>query len=81
MIKVFSQPGCGPCVSVISALRRAGMEPGVLDISVDHEARGKIADLGYTGTPVIYVSPDDHWQGMRPDRLKQLINEHKKVAA
>lgn len=81
MIKVFSQPGCGPCVSVISALRRAGIEPGVVDISVDIEGREFIAGLGYTGTPVIYVSPEVHWQGMQADRLRALINEYKEVAA
>lgn len=81
MIKVFSQPGCGPCVSVISAMRRAGIEPVVLDISVDQEARGEIADLGYTGTPVIYIDPDNHWQGMQADRLRALINDYKEVAA
>lgn len=80
-IKVFSQPGCGPCVSVISALRRAGIEPDVVDISVDIEGREFIADLGYTGTPVVYIDPDNHWQGMQADRLKALINEYKEVAA
>lgn len=80
MIKVFSQPGCGPCVSVVSALRRGGVEPDVVDISVDIEGREFIAELGYTGTPVIYVGPDDHWQGMQADRLRTLIKEHQQAA-
>ena len=81
MITLYSQPGCGPCMGVERTLNRAQVPYTVKDISTDTEAREFIAGLGYTGTPVIYGGPDDHWQGNRPDQLKTLIATLKEVAA
>ena len=28
--------------------------------------------LGYLATPVVYVSPTQHWSGFRPDRVGRI---------
>lgn len=83
-ITLYSQPSCGPCVAIGSALKRKEIPYTPADISVDDQAREFIAGLGYTGTPVIHVRTETgsyHWQGMNTDRLNKLIKTVKEQAA
>lgn len=54
------------------ALKRAGvLDLTIVDISEDAEARDYVMSLGYLQAPVV-VTPDTHWSGFRPDRIKAL---------
>lgn len=47
----------------------AGRNYVAIDVTQDSEARDYIMSLGYLAAPVVYISPDEHWSGFRPDRL------------
>lgn len=71
-ITVFSQPGCGPCISVKTHLKRAGVGFEVRDITKDDEAAETVRQLGYLGTPVT-VAGDMHAYGYRRDWLDRVV--------
>lgn len=70
---VFSQSGCQPCRGTIRLLDQLGVEYEVRDVREDPAAEAVVRDLGYNGTPVVVTSTGKHWQGHRPDRIKELI--------
>lgn len=72
MVTVYSKPGCQPCRLTTQTLDAKGIEFEVKDVTEDPEAEATVRSLGYLGVPVVVVSPTDHWQGLRPDRLATL---------
>lgn len=50
-------------------INKAGRNYVAIDVTQDSEARDYIMSLGYLAAPVVYISPDEHWSGFRPDRL------------
>ena len=71
-IIVYTKPACVQCNAVFRVLDKMGLQYRSVDISTDPEARGYVMALGYLQAPVVYVGPDNHHSGFRPDRLKAL---------
>lgn len=71
-VTLYSQPGCGPCAAVKSALKRYDIDHTVVNIREDEEAMSRLVKLGYQGTPVVETSDGDHWYGFDMDRIKKL---------
>ena len=70
---VYTKPNCVQCTATFKALDKAGITYAKVDISVDAEARDYVMALGYLQAPVV-VAGDDHWSGLRPDRIKAAGN-------
>ena len=71
-ITVYTKPACVQRNATFRALKRAGvLDLTIVDISEDAEARDYVMSLGYLQAPVV-VTPDTHWSGFRPDRIKAL---------
>jgi glutaredoxin-like protein NrdH len=72
-ITVYSKPACPACVGTKRYLAKAALNFVEVDISADPEAAALVAELGYTQAPVV-VAGDQHWSGLRPDRIQALAN-------
>lgn len=68
---LYTQPGCGPCVGVKTALERMGVDFDIRDIRTDEAAYQRVTQLGYTGTPVV-EHPTGHFKGFDPEKLEEL---------
>jgi glutaredoxin-like protein NrdH len=73
IVTVFTKPGCPPCDATKSKLDKHGVEYKVRDVTTDPEAKARVQELGYLGTPVVECG-DVHWQGFSPDKCKQLAD-------
>ncbi len=73
-IKVFSKPACPGCFGTAHYLRKAGLEYDMIDITQDLEAAEYVASLGYKQTPVVVVSPDEHWSGLHIEKIMALAS-------
>jgi glutaredoxin-like protein NrdH len=73
-IIVYTKPACVQCDAVFRALDKMDIEYRRVDISADPEAREYVMALGYLQAPVVYVGPDHHFAGFKPDRLQALAN-------
>ena len=71
-ITVYTKPACVQCNMTYKALDKAGITYDIVDITTDDAARDYVMSLGYLQAPVVIVSPDNHWSGFSPDRIKQL---------
>jgi glutaredoxin-like protein NrdH len=71
-VTVYSKPGCQPCKATYRALDKAGITYTSIDITQVEGATEEVAALGYQGVPVVKVG-DDHWNGLRPEKLKELM--------
>ena len=71
-ITVYTKPACPQCNAVFRTLDKMGVEYHRVDISTDPEAREYVMALGYLQAPVVYIGPDNHFSGFRPDRLRAL---------
>lgn len=72
-IIVLTQPGCGPCVGVKSALKRGGVEYREVNIREDERAVKWMMEQGYTGTPVI-IDGDDHFDLGEPEKMRSVAS-------
>ena len=70
-ITLYSQPGCGPCVGVERALDSLGVPYEIRNVREDEEAAARVAELGYTGTPVV-EHPNGHFKGFDVAELEKL---------
>ena len=68
-ITVYTKPPCVQCGATVKALEKAGIAYQKIDVTDNAEAREYVMSLGYLATPVVYVSPTQHWSGFRPDRV------------
>lgn len=74
MVVVYSKPGCQPCRMTKKVLESQGVPFEEKDVTADPEALRTVQALGYLGVPVVVASPENHWQGLDPDRLKGLAS-------
>lgn len=72
MVTLYSKPGCPPCVQTKARLKQKGIEYNEFDVTQDDAALRYVKALGYTGVPVVVVSPSDHWVGFDADRIDSL---------
>lgn len=68
MIKVYTSPGCGPCVAVKHAMRSRGV-PFTEVNAREPEAQAYLEGLGYQGVPVTVCPDGQHWHGMDSERI------------
>jgi glutaredoxin-like protein NrdH len=73
VVIVLTQPGCGPCVGVKSALKRGGVEYREVNIREDERAVKWMMEQGYTGTPVI-IDGDDHFDLGEPEKMRSVAS-------
>ena len=71
-ITVYTKPACVQCDATCRALEKAGVSYDKIDVTQNAEAREYVMSLGYLATPVVYVSPDQHWSGFRPDLVGRI---------
>ena len=71
-ITVYTKPACVQCDATCRALEKAGFSYDKIDVTQNAEAREYVMSLGYLATPVVYVSPTQHWSGFRPDRVGRI---------
>lgn len=50
---------------------KAGLTYTKVDVTQDAHAAEFVSDLGYKQAPVVYVDPERHWSGFRPDLIKE----------
>jgi glutaredoxin len=79
-VTLYTQPGCGPCVAVKSALKRYGIDHTIINVREDEAAMSRLIELGYQGTPVTETADGEHWYGLNMDRIKNLAEVTIKVA-
>lgn len=73
MITLYTKPGCQPCRLTKARLEDYGIAHQVVDVTQDADAFRHVTEtLGYQGVPVVYVDDQNHWHGLRPDRLQAL---------
>lgn len=79
LVQLYSQPSCGPCTALKSALKAAGVEFDEVDITAEENASAGefLRDKGYQGTPVVIAFNDEggiemQWHGFHIDRVKEL---------
>jgi glutaredoxin-like protein NrdH len=70
-ITVYSKPACVQCKATYRYLDKAGLEYDVIDISQDAESHDLVTSLGYSSAPVV-VAGEEHWSGLRIDRIAAL---------
>jgi glutaredoxin-like protein NrdH len=68
-ITVYTKSECVQCDATFRTLDKAGISYKTIDVTENAEAQEHVRGLGYLATPVVYVSPTEHWSGFRPDRL------------
>lgn len=74
MFTIYSQPNCGPCIGLISGLKRRGIPHSVVDIRTDAAGRERMERLGGTGTPfTVNEETGMSWQGVYPDRYTTTV--------
>lgn len=72
-LTVYTTPGCVQCRMTISTFTRAGIEPQVIDLNENPEAREWVTnDLGYSQAPIVTFG-EEHWSGLRPDNIAATV--------
>ncbi|MGQ5692102.1 glutaredoxin family protein [Rhodococcus erythropolis] len=79
-VTVYTKPGCPPCDATKRKLDKLGVSYEARDVTTDPEAKARVQELGYLGTPVVEYG-ETHWQGFSPDKCKQLADNLAKDAA
>ena len=72
MVTVFSKNNCFPCRITKEQLEKLGVPFKVERVDENPEAMDQIKELGYLQVPVV-VTPDGHWSGLQPDKIKALV--------
>ena len=73
MIKVYTSPTCQPCRLTKQYLDRGNIAYETIDIAENPAAVSEIAAMGYRQVPVVVVTPEEHWNGFRPDLMRNLL--------
>lgn len=72
MVTLYSKSDCQPCRLTARALNAKGIEFREEKVDESPEALARIKELGYLQAPVVFVSEDNHWSGLQPDKINQL---------
>ncbi len=67
-LTVYSNEGCVQCTATLRALRDAGIDFEVVDLSTDPEALARLKAAGFLQAPVVETA-DQSWSGFRPDMI------------
>ena len=81
-VKLYSQPGCGPCVATKNWLEANEVDFVEVDVRKDEEAFNAIVDRGFNGTPVVSVNDfETSWAGFDTEKLSTLIDDEEEEDA
>lgn len=69
MITIYTNPGCGPCRSLIKAADQLNIAYTIKP-AADHTTY--LEELGHTQAPAVVAETGEHFSGFRPDQLRQL---------
>lgn len=69
---VYTKNGCMPCKMTMKKMDKAGIDYTTVNMDETPEAIDYIKGLGHMSAPVVVASKDDHWSGLRPDRIEEL---------
>lgn len=69
---IYTKSDCQPCRLTKAALARKGITFTERNVEEDPDAYAEVKALGYLAVPVV-VTEDDHWQGLRPDKIAALV--------
>lgn len=69
---VYSKPACVQCDATYRALDKKGIEYDTINLPDDPEALAFVRGLGHLSAPVVYINPELHWSGYRPDAIDAL---------
>ncbi|OBJ40276.1 hypothetical protein A5630_25330 [Mycolicibacterium mucogenicum] len=69
------------CKLIIGKLRKAGIDPAIIDITKDEGAEAFVKELGALGVPVVTSSVMDPILGFKLDAVDELISLYPKSAA
>ncbi|SEF12562.1 Glutaredoxin [Arthrobacter alpinus] len=81
---IYTKPDCPNCEKTKDYFDRKGILYGTVDVTEVREAMVFITEeLGYSQAPVIVngSDPEDHWSGLRLDKLVQANINHLKALA
>lgn len=79
-ITVYSKPNCQPCKFTKKKFDDAQIGYTEIDISQDKEAHDYVLSLGAQAAPVVVIG-DRWWAGMKPDLIKEVIDQHRALLA
>jgi glutaredoxin-like protein NrdH len=71
MITVYTKPSCPACTGTRRYLDKLEIPHEIVDLTQDAAAAAYVQSLGYSSAPVV-VAGQDHWSGLRPDRIARL---------
>lgn len=74
VIRLYTAPGCGPCVATKRALNSRGIRFEEVD-ATSEEARAELGALGYRQVPVTVLPDGSHWHGLDMERVAGIIQE------
>lgn len=75
--KLYSQPGCGTCISTERYMKTNNIPHVKIDITLDEDAHRHVTKtLGYAGVPVVETPSGEHWKGLNMTKLKELAAEY-----
>ncbi|OWJ81594.1 NrdH-redoxin [Haematobacter missouriensis] len=72
MVVLYTTAGCQPCRATKRALQQKGIAYEEIDLTQDAAALDLVRSWGYQSAPVVYLGPDHHWYGYRPDLIAGL---------
>lgn len=85
MLTIYTTPDCSGCKLTKAVLDRESIVYKSVDLSESLDDYRAVKAMGYTRAPVVCVTyPDgrnDHWGGLRPDKLNTYITAVKGAQA
>lgn len=71
-VTVYTNPNCIQCDKTKKILDQNNISYDVVDLSENDGARNMVMEMGYRQAPVV-ITDNDHWSGLRVDKLKDLV--------
>ncbi|MGO2047617.1 MAG: glutaredoxin family protein [Brachybacterium tyrofermentans] len=74
ILTIYGTPTCGDCKLLVRHCQRKGVPYEYVDVTKDPEAAAHVKALGYVTGPVGEYG-DDHWSGLRFDKVSALAKK------
>ena len=84
MVRLYTQPGCMPCMVTKRSLDKAGIEYETVNVREDPAALEELRRRDFASTPAIIATVGGReyaWSGHRPDDIAALAFLLKEAAA
>lgn len=80
ILTIYGGPDCRRCKVIVQRCQRKGVPYKYVDVEEDPAAADRLKALGYATAPVMEYG-EDHWSGVRLDKIDALIPPRRKAAA